>query len=108
MQTVQHIPLSQLFTAPKPLIGMVHLLPLPGAPRWQGSMDVVIERALADAAALEAAGLDGPMVENYADVPCYPDEAPPETVAAMAVSVREVVRAARLPVGGNLRRNDAV
>ncbi len=86
---------------------MVHLLPLPGAPRWGGSMAAVVERALADAQALESAGFDGLLVENYGDVPFYPDQAPPETLAAMAVCVREVARATRLPVGVNLLRNDA-
>ena len=37
------------FASGKPLIGMVHLLPLPGSPRWSGRMDQVIERALRDA-----------------------------------------------------------
>ncbi|MFN3652093.1 MAG: BtpA/SgcQ family protein [Armatimonadota bacterium] len=97
---------SQLFAVDRPLIGMVHLLPLPGAPRWAGSMDRVIERALADAAALEAAGFDGVLVENYNDVPFYPDRVPPETLAAVSVCVREVVRSVGLPVGVNLLRND--
>lgn len=69
-------------------------------------MDAVLGTALADAAALEAAGLDGLMVENYADLPFYPEAAPAETVAALAVCVREVARATRLPVGVNLLRND--
>jgi len=30
----------------KPLIGMVHLLPLPGSPRWSGSTDAALDRAL--------------------------------------------------------------
>ncbi len=70
-------------------------------------MDAVLERALADASTLEQAGLDGLMVENYGDVPFYPGRVPPETLAAVSVCVREVVRAARLPVGVNLLRNDA-
>ena len=86
---------------------MVHLLPLPGAPAWGGSVSAVIERALADASALEAAGLDGLLVENYQDIPFHPESVPPETVAAMAVCVREVVRCSRLPVGVNVLRNDA-
>lgn len=100
------IPLSDLFAASRPLIGMVHLAPLPGAPRWGGSLDAVLERALEDARALEAAGLDGIVVENYCDVPFYPESVPAETVAAMAVCVREVVKAVRIPVGVNLLRND--
>lgn len=96
-----------LFPDRRPLIGMVHLLPLPGAPRWGGSMAAVAARALADAAALTDAGFDALLVENFLDAPFYPDRVPAETVAAMAVCVGEVVRAGTLPVGVNLLRNDA-
>lgn len=100
--------LTDLFAAKKPLIGMVHLLPLPGAPRWGGAMDAVIERAIADARALAEGGFDGVIVENYMDAPFYPGRVPPETVAALAVVVREVVRQMRIPVGVNVLRNDAL
>jgi len=86
---------------------MVHLLPLPGAPRWAGSLDQVRERALADARALEAGGVDGIIVENFGDAPFYPDAVPAETIAAMAVITAEVVRAVGVPVGVNVLRNDA-
>jgi membrane complex biogenesis BtpA family protein len=101
-------PFRELWPAAKPLIGMIHLLPLPGSPGWGGSMDALLERALADAGALEKAGLDGLLVENYLDVPFFPDRVPPETVAAMAVCVREVVRSVKVPVGVNVLRNDAL
>jgi len=101
------VTLSEIFGAVRPLIGMVHLPPLPGSPRWAGSMGPVLDRAVTDAAALEASGFDGVLVENFQDVPFYPDQVPPETVAAMAVCVREVVRAVKLPVGVNVLRNDA-
>ena len=48
----------------RPLIGMVHLSPLPGAPAWGGSMESVFDRAVTDAEALESAGFDGVIVEN--------------------------------------------
>ena len=99
-------PLLDLFTVHRPLIGMVHLAPLPGSPRWELPMDAIIQRAVEDAAALEAAGLDGIMVENFGDIPFYPDRVPPETLAAVTVCAREVVRSTRLPVGVNLLRND--
>src|SRR5438552_6829584 len=101
------IPLTNIFTSRRPLIGMVHLLPLPGAPLWAGSMDAVLDRAMTDAAALEDAGLDGLLVENYNDAPFYPESAPPETVAALAICVREVVRASGLPVRVDLLRSYA-
>ena len=40
----------------KPLIGVVHLKPLPGAPRFQGSMSEVCTAAVADARAYEEGG----------------------------------------------------
>lgn len=90
-----------------PVVGMVHLLPLPGSPRWNGSMDQVLERALQDARTLEEGGVDGLLVENYGDTPFFPGATPPETVAAMARVTGEVVGASRLPVGVNVLRNDA-
>jgi membrane complex biogenesis BtpA family protein len=86
---------------------MVHLQPLPGAPRWGGSLDAVRERALADARALAAGGVDGILVENFGDAPFYPGAVPPETIAAMATLAAEVVRAVGVPVGVNVLRNDA-
>lgn len=90
-----------------PVIGMVHLLPLPGAPAWGGSMDAVVDRARADAAALADAGFHGLIVENYADVPFFADSVPPETVAALTVVASAVVEETDLPVGVNVLRNDA-
>jgi membrane complex biogenesis BtpA family protein len=89
------------------LIGMVHLLALPGAPGWKGSMDEVLERASADARALAAGGMDGVLVENFLDVPFLPGPVAPETVAAMARAVSAVVGAVEVPVGVNVLRNDA-
>jgi predicted TIM-barrel enzyme len=40
------------------LIGMVHVPPLPGSPRWAGSMERVVTAALADARALVDNGMD--------------------------------------------------
>lgn len=86
---------------------MVHLLPLPGSPRWSGSMSGVIERARADAAALATGGVDAVLVENYGDAPFFPDALPPETVAAMAVAAAAVRAEVDLPLGINALRNDA-
>ncbi len=98
---------SDLFPVPKAVIGMVHLLPLPGSPRWAGSMDAVLARAVADAAACAEAGLDGVLVENFGDVPFTPDAVEPHTVAAMALAVRAVREKVSLPIGVNVLRNDA-
>ncbi|MGH7319949.1 MAG: BtpA/SgcQ family protein [Candidatus Rokuibacteriota bacterium] len=89
------------------LIGMVHLLPLPGSPRWGASLDAVVERAVADARALHAGGFHACLVENFGDAPFSPARVDPATVAAMAVVVAEVRRAVACPVGVNVLKNDA-
>jgi uncharacterized protein len=91
-----------------PLVGMVHLGPLPGAPRFRGDLEAVLAAATADARALEAAGFHAILVENYGDAPFFADDVPKGTVAAMARAVAEVRRAVRLPVGVNVLRNDAL
>lgn len=90
------------------IIGMVHLLPLPGSPGWGGSMDAVIERACRDATTLGEGGVDGLIVENYGDKPFFADAVPAETVASMTAAASEVVRVSSVPVGINVLRNDAL
>ncbi len=93
---------------PPSLIGMVHLLPLPGSPRFNGKTDQVLERATADAMALEEAGFGGLMVENFGDDPFYPDNVPPVTIAGITAAVKAVQAAVSIPVGVNVLRNDAI
>jgi uncharacterized protein len=63
------VDLYQLFKTRTPIIGVVHLLPLPTSPRWGGSLKGVIDRAEQEALALASGGVDGIMVENFFDVP---------------------------------------
>ena len=90
-----------------PLVGMVHLPPLPGAPDWAGPLERVLERAREDARHLEEAGFDGILVENFGDRPFHPGAVPPETVAALAVAVDRIRATTSLRVGVNVLRNDA-
>lgn len=103
--------ITHLWPDRKPLIGMVHLLPLPGSPRWGGCMDRVLERARSDARVLAEEGMDGVLVENFLDAPFFGAQVPAETVAAMARAAGEVVAEVEatspVPVGVNVLRNDA-
>ena len=99
--------LSDVLGVSKALIGMVHLLPLPGSPRWAGSMDEVIARALEDSRALATGGLDALLVENYGDAPFSRERVDAATVAAMTHVISEVRRHVRLPLGVNVLKNDA-
>jgi hypothetical protein len=89
------------------VVGVVHLAPLPGAPRFAGDMGAVLSRARSDARGLEEAGVDAVLVENFGDAPFFPDRVPPATVASMAVVCAELRRAAQVPIGINVLRNDA-
>lgn len=91
-----------------PLIGMIHLDPLPGAPQYAGDLGGVIAAALADLDAMAAGGVRAVMVENFHDTPFWPERVPPETVAAMAVVLTELRRRHEdLRLGVNVLRNDA-
>lgn len=90
------------------LIGMVHLGPLPGSPRFQGNFEAVLESAGCDATILAEAGFDGVMVENFGDSPFFSDDVPKITVAAMARAVTTIRARTELPVGVNVLRNDAL
>ena len=90
------------------VVGMVHLLPLPGSPGFNGSMDEVVGTAVSDASALAEAGFPALMIENFGDIPFFADAVPAETVSAMTVSVTGVSDATGLPFGVNVLRNDAL
>ncbi len=96
------------FSTRKPVVGVLHLLPLPGSPGWGGQMEAVVSRALREARIMEDGGVDGLLVENYQDAPFHPGPVPPETVAAMARVTSAVRKSAGIPVGVNVLRNDAL
>ncbi|MGE3802881.1 MAG: BtpA/SgcQ family protein [Candidatus Kapaibacterium sp.] len=94
------------FNDPQPLIGMVHLRPLPGTLYFDDSLDTVIDAALADAYHLQQAGFNGLIVENFGDIPFRKNRVELHTVAAMTAVVQEIRREIELPVGINVLRND--
>ncbi|WP_428940010.1 BtpA/SgcQ family protein [Fontivita pretiosa] len=91
----------------RPVIGMLHLLPLPGSPRYQAGVDAIRDRLMRDAEALVSGGVDGLMIENFGDVPFYPDRVPAHVVAQMTALACELrKRFDRVPLGINVLRND--
>ncbi len=99
--------LKQVFKTPNPIIGVVHLLPLPTSPRWGGSLKAIIDRAEQEATALAAGGVDGIMVENFFDAPFPKDHVDPAVVSAMTVVTQRLMNMVTLPIGLNVLRNDA-
>jgi membrane complex biogenesis BtpA family protein len=100
--------MERLFGAPFALIGVVHVLPLPGSPGWGGDIASVAGRAVADAVALERAGFDGAILENFGDAPYARGFAGRGAVAGLAAVGGAVAREIGLPLGVNVLRNDAL
>lgn len=102
--------LTAIFGREKPLIGNVHLPPLPGTPRYsRAPVSDLIEIALADVRAYQDGGMDGLMLENHGDVPFLkPDRIGPEVIAAMSAIVQAISEQTTLPFGINLLANHAV
>ncbi|HUZ02500.1 MAG TPA: BtpA/SgcQ family protein [Thermomicrobiaceae bacterium] len=89
------------------VVGVVHLPPLPGAPRATLPLDAIVAAAVRDAVAYRDGGASAVIVENFGDAPFLKGPVEPHTVAAMALAVREVAAAVPLPIGVNVLRNDA-
>ena len=85
------IPSTQLFAAPKPVIAMAHLPPLPGTPLYdeEGGPAALVESVRRDVEILTDVGFDGILFCNEGDRP-YQLRATFEGVAMMARVVAEV------------------
>jgi len=98
---------SLLASRRKILIGVVHLQPLPGSPRWQGNLKPLLDFAVADARAYQLGGADAVFIENFGDLPFTKASVAPETIAAMTAAGSAIRAAVKLPIGFNVLRNDA-
>ncbi len=90
------------------VIGVVHLLPLPGSPGYGGSIDGVLTHAIEDCKAYHEGGVEGVIIENFGDVPFSAGTVEPVTVAAMTRAAVELKREfPDIYFGLNVLRNDA-
>jgi membrane complex biogenesis BtpA family protein len=95
--------LEALFGHPKPVIAMMHLLPLPGRPLYDsgGGMRAIVDALRRDLDILQESGVDGLLFCNEGDrpYPLHTDRAP---IAAMAAAIGELRPYIRLPYGVDL------
>ncbi len=96
--------LIKVFKTDKPVIGMVHFMPLLGYEGYSG-IETVLNKALYDLRALEKGGVDGILIENNYDVP-HKIFVEPETIACMTYLVKEIINKTDLPVGVSVLWND--
>ena len=85
------------------LVGVVHLGPTPGAPRFAGDAQAVLDAARADARTLLEGGVDALIVENFGDAPFFATRVPAETVAFLAMALQAVAEEAGSAVRGVAR-----
>lgn len=94
-----------LFPHQKPLIGMVHLLPLPETPAYNNNIEAIIDFALADADALVEAGVDAFIIENFGDEPYLIGEPTPLQFAVMTHITSQIRSRYDIPLGINVQFN---
>lgn len=98
------------FGRARAVIGVIHCLPLPGSPAYDGeAAEAILAHAVEEARRYERGGVHGLIVENHGDIPfSKPDDLGPETAAMMAVILDRVREAVRIPVGVNILANGAI
>src|ERR1700722_4239337 len=100
--------LKELFGTEKPIIGVVHLLPLPGSARWDGQIEPICRRAEQEAVALATGGVHGIIIENFFDAPFTKHRLDAATISAFTIAVKRVMSLCHLPIGINCLRNDGL
>jgi membrane complex biogenesis BtpA family protein len=91
--------LESLFGTKIPIIGVVHLQPLPGAPRYVDMpVKEIAKRGVEEARIMADNGINGLIVENFRDM-MFKKRVGPETVAAMTYAANEIINSVRIPVG---------
>lgn len=93
------------FPEKPPIVGMVHLLPLPGTPDFDGDLSAIYDRAQQDAQALIDAGVDAMIVENFGDEPYFIGEPSAAQFAIMARAASLVRQMSDTPMGINVQFN---
>ena len=101
--------IQALFGRSQAVIGVIHCLPFPGAPAYDGQpMAEIVAHAVAEGGRYRVGGVDGLIVENHGDIPfAKPGQLGPETAACMAVTTAAVIAASGLPTGVNVLANAA-
>jgi len=94
--------IKEVLKTDKPIIAMCHLQAMPGDPYYdsQKGMKDVLEKARHDLLALQEGGVDAVMFSNEFSLP-YLTKVRPETVAAMARIIGELMDEIQVPYGVN-------
>lgn len=99
---------EKLFGKKLPIIGVVHLQPLPGAPRYENmSVKEISSLAVEEARVMVENGIDGLIVENFRDM-MFKKRVGPETVAAMTHVSSQIASTFPIPIGLCVLQSDPI
>jgi len=89
----------KIFKTEKPVIGVVHLLPLLGSPSYQENYDEILATVINEVRIYEEEGVDGILIENMHDVPYTNKRIDNLTFAAMSSISSKVREVTAKPLG---------
>lgn len=91
-----------------PVIGVVHLHPLPGSPKYDDiSVNEIAKKAVKESKKMADNGIDGLIIENFGDKMFF-KKVGPEVVASMTVVAKAVSDAVKIPIGMCVLQSDAI
>jgi len=89
----------KLFDLEKPIIAMIHTDALPGAPKYDGNLKAIINKAKTEAELYLSLGIKALMIENMHDVPYLNRNVGPEITSAMSIILYELKQKYDVPTG---------
>lgn len=96
--------IKSIFKVNKPVIGMLHIDDLLGAPNFK-SIDYLVSRAKKDIKALQDGGVDGILIENWKE-DSIGEFVSPETAISFTTVVSKIAGDIKIPFGFNVLNND--
>lgn len=90
---------ENIFDVKHPVIGMIHVKALPGTPNYQGSINVILDKALQEARLYKESGIDALMLENMHDVPYQKNGVGAEIVSMMTLVANTIKQETNLSMG---------
>ncbi len=87
------------FELQKTIIGMIHVDPLPGTPKYAGSVKLIIDKAIQEAKLYQYLGIEALMIENMHDVPYLNRNVGSEITSIMSVILYEIKKLAGINCG---------
>lgn len=96
---------NSLFSS-KAIIGVIHLLPLPGTPKFSGEVQNIVDRAITEATIYQKTQIDGIIIENFNDDPFSTKEISKDQLALMSAIVGQIRKEVSIPIGVNVHFND--